>query len=111
MDDQGDNTILTLQLGRYLLHAYKDALKGEKQTEGLSYLNRLKDNVPPCSATTVEAFADLDLIQLAYDQVSLALVRSCGEEFAALQSSGKSEEEAMEATCTIFFLKLLFENQ
>ena len=91
---------MTLQLGRYLLHAYKDALKGEKQTEGLSYLNRLNEKVPPCSATTVDAFADLDLIQLAYDQVSLALVKQCGEEFASFQASGKSEEEAMEATCT-----------
>ena len=95
---------MTLQLGRYLLHAYNDAIKGIVQPEGLSYLNRLKDTAPArCAATKPDQFADLDLIQRAYDAVSLSLVRTCGEEFAAFLASGKSEEQAMEASCTLSF--------
>lgn len=95
---EGDNTILMLQLGRYLISSYREALEGKTHPAGLAYMNN-RNPVYACKAMNREDFADPDLIQQAYDIVSLATVKDAATEHKTALKNGKREDQAMEVCC------------
>eukprot|EP00158_Paraphelidium_tribonemae_P007416 Partr_v1_DN28236_c0_g1_i4_m76000 putative acyl-coenzyme A oxidase len=96
---EGDNTILTLQSGRYLIGCYRDALAGKIQPAGVGYLNNLDVNLSKkCKASKPEQIVDLDSIGDAFDVVSVNLVKKVGDDFEACLKRGMDIESAYEET-------------
>jgi acyl-CoA oxidase len=94
---EGDNTILTLQAGRYLIGCYRDSQKGIKQAPGVGYLNNLEQVLKSrCFAKNAHDIMDLDMIGTAYWVVAGNVVRKAGEDFNACLKRGLKDEEAYE---------------
>ncbi|KAJ3308106.1 fatty-acyl coenzyme A oxidase [Boothiomyces sp. JEL0838] len=94
---EGDNTILTLQAGRYLIGCYRESLNGIKQHGGVAYLNSLSTLLTAkCPAKTSEEILDLDIIGTAYWVVAANVVKKAGEDFQACLKKGLKEEESYE---------------
>lgn len=94
---EGDNTILTLQAGRYLIGCYRSSLKGEKQAEGVGYLNNLSKWISAkCMAKSEEEITDLNVIGDGFWVVAANLVKKAGDDFQACIKRGMKEEEAYE---------------
>ncbi|KAF9103948.1 fatty-acyl coenzyme A oxidase [Mortierella sp. GBA35] len=94
---EGDNTILTLQSGRYLVSCYREALAGKAQPEGVDYLNHLDTLLNQgCAAKTNEDILDFDVIQQAWGVVTANVVKKAGDDFEASLKSGMSPEAAYE---------------
>ncbi|KAJ3288912.1 fatty-acyl coenzyme A oxidase [Borealophlyctis nickersoniae] len=94
---EGDNTILTLQAGRYLIGCYREAKTGKRQAGGVAYLNDL-DNLlkSKCTATRPEDVASLEVVGQAFWLVAANVVKKAGEDFEAALKRGLKEEEAYE---------------
>lgn len=93
---EGDNTILTLQAGRYLIGCYREAKKGKKMASGVAYLNDIEGLVKTkCSATSPDEIG-LETIGMGFWVVSGNLVQKAGNDFEACLKKGKKEEEAYE---------------
>ncbi len=96
---EGDNTVMTLQLGRYLISCVRDRLQRNKTLPaGVAYLNALPEVLKrrcPASADLTDA----KIIAEAMDVTCANAVCSAAEEFQKLVKSGKSEEESYEASC------------
>ena len=96
---EGDNTILTLQAGRYLIGCYRDLLAGKQQPAGVGYLNNIeKVSSAKCKAKDAAGIADLASIAAAFDCVSANLVRKLGQDFEGGLQKGLSSDSAMEET-------------
>ncbi|KAI9347166.1 acyl-CoA dehydrogenase/oxidase C-terminal [Zopfochytrium polystomum] len=94
---EGDNTILALQSGRYLVGCYREAKQGKKQASGVGYLNNLPSILSKkCKARSLEEVADLESIAEAFWLVSANVVKKAGEDFESFLSQGHSEEQAYE---------------
>ncbi|KAJ3379045.1 fatty-acyl coenzyme A oxidase [Lobulomyces angularis] len=94
---EGDNTILTLQAGRYLIGCYRDSKKGIKQPKGVSYLNNLAGSLNKISnAKASEEIASLESLGEAFDFVVANVVKNAGEHFESLKAKGLSDEQAYE---------------
>ncbi|KAJ3300633.1 fatty-acyl coenzyme A oxidase, partial [Blyttiomyces sp. JEL0837] len=94
---EGDNTILALQSGRYLVGCYREAKQGKKQPPGIGYLNDMTSALnKKCHAKTPEEIANLDTIAEAYWLVAANVVKKAGEEFETIIGSGISDEQAYE---------------
>jgi len=94
---EGDNTILTLQAGRYLISCYRDMQKGGVQPGGVGYLNNLKKLLQmKCAAKSEGEVAEMDVISLAFDVVSAHVVQKAGEDYAECIKKGMKEEVAYE---------------
>lgn len=94
---EGDNTILTLQSGRYLVGCYRDSLKGRKQAGGVAYLNNLKSLLnAKCTGKTLESVCSLSVITEAFEVVAGRVVQKAGTDFEACLTKGLKEEEAYE---------------
>jgi acyl-CoA oxidase len=94
---EGDNTILTLQAGRYLIGCYRDSRKGIQQAPGVGYLNGLEDVLKRrCQVKTKEEMMDIDMLGEAYWVVAGHVVQQAGKEFHDLVTKGISDEEAFE---------------
>lgn len=98
---EGDNTVLTLQAGRYLLSCFRDKMqRNAKLPIGVDYLNRL----PAILSARCQADpTSLESIGEAFDQVCSHLVANAAK---ALQeaSQGRSEQAAFETTSSSRFL-------
>ena len=94
---EGDNTILTLQAGRYLVGSYREAKNGKHQSGGVAYLNDL-DNLlkRKCTATQPHELTDLNLIGEAFDVISGNVVKKAGQDFEEGLKKGLNEDEAYE---------------
>jgi acyl-CoA oxidase len=100
---EGDNTILTLQAGRYLIGCYRDAKAGKAQTGGVSYLNRLSSLLhTKCNASKSADISSLNIIGEAFNVVSGNIVKKAGEDFENGIKKGMTEDESYE-NCCIFF--------
>jgi acyl-CoA oxidase len=100
---EGDNTILTLQAGRYLIGCYRDAKAGQAQAGGVSYLNRLSSLLhTKCNASKSADISNLNIIGEAYNVVSGNIVKKAGEDFENGIKKGMTEDESYE-NCCIFF--------
>ncbi|KAF9363801.1 fatty-acyl coenzyme A oxidase [Mortierella sp. NVP85] len=94
---EGDNTILTLQLGRYLVNCYREALSGKSQPEGVDYLNHLDALLTQgCAVKTNEGILDFDIIQQAWGVVTANVVKKAGDDFSESLKQGMNPEAAYE---------------
>ncbi|ORE14203.1 acyl-CoA oxidase [Rhizopus microsporus] len=94
---EGDNTILTLQLGRYLIASFREAIKGKKLSPGVGYLNNLDALVGKrCSAANVDALLDPKVILEGWQVVCANVVRNAALEFEECIKQGLSVDDAYE---------------
>lgn len=94
---EGDNTILTLQAGRYLIGSYREGQEGKKLGAGVAYLNRLDQLIgKKCSVKNVEDVASIEVITEAWDVVCANVVQNAAQEFAQCVKSGVQVDEAFE---------------
>ena len=94
---EGDNNILTLQAGRYLIGCYKESKQGIKQAPGVSYLNNIEKYLKGrCMAKTIGEICDLNMMSEAFSSVSANVVKKAGEDFQEYTKKGMKEEEAYE---------------
>ncbi|KAJ3210125.1 fatty-acyl coenzyme A oxidase [Dinochytrium kinnereticum] len=94
---EGDNTILSLQSGRYLVSCYREAKAGKRQAPGVGYLNDLASALQKkCHAKTAAEVADLDVVGEAFWLVAANVVKKAGEDFESFVAKGLSEEQAHE---------------
>ncbi|KAG0359166.1 fatty-acyl coenzyme A oxidase [Podila minutissima] len=94
---EGDNTILTLQSGRYLVSCYREALAGKTQPEGVSYLNNLASLLNlGCAVKNNEGILNFDIIQEAWNVVTANVVKKAGDDFENSIKQGLSPEAAYE---------------
>jgi acyl-CoA oxidase len=97
---EGDNTILTLQLGRYLISSYREAVKGKKLSPGVGYLNNLDKLIGKrCQATKLEDLLDNDVIIEGWQVVCANVVRNAGIEFEECLKRGVEPDDAYEQCC------------
>jgi acyl-CoA oxidase len=93
---EGDNTVMTLQLGRFLISSYRDRVKrGKKLPSGVGYLNSLPDilkKVCPAGADPT----DRKVLGEAMDVVCANAVAIAAEEFERHLASGCKEDAAYE---------------
>ena len=96
---EGDNTILTLQAGRYLVNCYSQAKSGKTMPSGVAYLGKLPNILTSkCLAKNVKDLLRLEVIGEAYDMVSANLVKKLGEDFEACLKRGLDTDAAFEET-------------
>jgi acyl-CoA oxidase len=97
---EGDNTILTLQSGRYLVGCYRESKNGKKQPSGVGYLNNLNSILKKtCTAKSAAEIASLEVIGEAFWLVAANVVKKAGEDFEAELAKGHSDEQAYEECC------------
>ncbi|KAJ3013979.1 fatty-acyl coenzyme A oxidase [Thoreauomyces humboldtii] len=95
---EGDNTILSLQGGRYLIGCYREAQAGKPQTGGVAYLNNLdKLEKRKCTATSAADVARFEVVEDAFWLVAARVVKKAGDDFDAGVKSGLREDESYEA--------------
>lgn len=101
---EGDNTILTLQAGRYLIGCYRDAKAGNKQASGVAYLNNLDTLLKEkCQCSKPEELFSLSVIASAFSVVSAHVVKKAGDDYAGFLKAGLHEDQAYEECCNSFF--------
>jgi acyl-CoA oxidase len=94
---EGDNTILTLQLGRYLISSYREAIKGKKLSPGVGYLNNRTALIGKrCGAKTLEAIADPAVIIEGWQVVCANVVQNAALEFEDCIKRGLETDDAYE---------------
>ncbi|KAJ2535366.1 fatty-acyl coenzyme A oxidase, partial [Coemansia sp. RSA 1933] len=92
---EGDNTILTLQCGRYLVATALDARKGHPLPDNLAYL---KDAVSAkaCKGDSADHVSALDTLTAAWSSVAANAIRSAVRDFEAGLAKGLSKDNAYE---------------
>ncbi|ORX62201.1 acyl-CoA oxidase [Hesseltinella vesiculosa] len=94
---EGDNTILTLQAGRYLISSYREAAKGKKLAPGVGYLNNLSELIgKKCAVSSLEQILDPAVIIEGWQVVCANVVKNAGVEFEACLASGLDIDDAYE---------------
>ncbi|KAI9097159.1 acyl-CoA dehydrogenase/oxidase C-terminal [Phlyctochytrium arcticum] len=94
---EGDNTILSLQGGRYLISCYREAKAGKSQAGGVSYLNDLGTLLSKkCQAKSIEEITTLAVVEEAFSFVAAHVVKKAGEDFEAGVKRGLREDESYE---------------
>lgn len=91
---EGDNTILTLQLGRYLISSYREAIKGKKLSPGVGYLNRL-DELLGKKSDQEDIFKPEVIIE-AWQVVCANVVKNTALEFENCMKQGLDQDDAYE---------------
>lgn len=91
---EGDNTILTLQLGRYLISSYREAIKGKKLSPGVGYLNRL-DELLGKKSDQEDIFKPEVIIE-AWQVVCANVVKNTALEFENCMNQGLDQDDAYE---------------
>lgn len=91
---EGDNTVLTLQTGRYLISCVKKALNGKKDFPlGVDYLNKLPDVL---SRTCKGDPTSIASMSEAFDVVCANSAVAAGRIFKEGLASGLTEDQAFE---------------
>lgn len=101
---EGDNTILALQSGRFLVQAYVDAVKGKPMSEALTYL---ANGAREANLSAKASGADLDSlegIQRGFDAASAMLVRKAADDVVAAQKKGLNKQASLEACSQATFV-------
>ncbi|KAG0167918.1 fatty-acyl coenzyme A oxidase [Apophysomyces sp. BC1034] len=94
---EGDNTILTLQAGRYLISSYREAMKGKKLSPGVGYLNNLDVLIGKrCPAKAPEEILDPKIITEAWQVVCANVVKNAALEFEECLNKGLDIDDAYE---------------
>ncbi|KAJ2084360.1 fatty-acyl coenzyme A oxidase [Coemansia sp. RSA 988] len=99
---EGDNTILTLQCGRYLVATALDARKGQPLPANLKYLTHAVAQkgkalpAEPCTGSTAEEVSELHVLVAAWGSVAANAILSAVSAFEAGQAKGMSKDNAYE---------------
>ncbi|ELT92563.1 hypothetical protein CAPTEDRAFT_167362 [Capitella teleta] len=94
---EGENSVLYLQMARYLMKSFLQAEKGETTTNSVAYLS--KKNLDKC---VLGATLSPDTIIAAYEHRAARLVRKAGLRVNALEAAGKPYHEAWNLTSVQF---------
>lgn len=94
---EGDNTVLTLQTGRYLINCVRDRTKGKKLPDGVDYLNHIPGILT--KTCTYGDISNLATIGEAFDVTSANLAVNAAKAYQDLLSKGLSEDEAQLQCC------------
>ncbi len=99
---EGDNTVLTLQTGRYLVSSLRDLKSGKKLPSGVAYLNL----IPQLGSITLGSgdIAKLENIQEAYNVTCASLALQAGKVVETFMSKGQKLEEALEKSSACSFV-------
>jgi acyl-CoA oxidase len=95
---EGDNTILTLQLGRYLIQSYLNRNKGDLPP-GIQYLNLLSSPEKmksTCKSNSVDDLINLNTLVQAWDLACASCARDAGEAYQNAVKQGQTPEQAFE---------------
>ncbi|KAJ2517761.1 fatty-acyl coenzyme A oxidase [Coemansia sp. RSA 1939] len=100
---EGDNTILTLQCGRYLVATALDARNGQPLPDNLSYLRDVVSSGgsaagKACKGDSVEQVSALDTLKAAWSSVAANAIRSAVRGFEAGLAKGLSKDNAYESS-------------
>ncbi|KAJ2787678.1 fatty-acyl coenzyme A oxidase [Coemansia interrupta] len=98
---EGDNTILTLQCGRYLVATALEARKGQPLPANLAYLKAAlsKDgsvSTNSCKGSTPEHVSSLDMLKAAWSSVAANAIVNAVRDFEAGRAKGLSKDNAYE---------------
>lgn len=97
---EGDNTILTLQSGRYLINSYREAIKGKKLAPGVGYLNELGTLIGKrCAVPTLQAILHPDVISEGWRVVCANVVKNAAIQFETCLANGMDVDDAFEECC------------
>ncbi|KAJ9059379.1 fatty-acyl coenzyme A oxidase [Entomophthora muscae] len=100
---EGDNTILTLQLGRYLITCYRQFLKTKgKLAPGVQYM--ALSSAPFSASASTDEVCDPVKLAHAWGVVAAAAVRQATQEFESSLEAGLGQDEAYE-NCSVERLK------
>ena len=93
---EGDNTVLTLQAGRYLISCVKKAMEGKKDfPTGIDYLN----HIPGILTRTLKGdLTSPQSIKEGFDVICANAVLAAGKIFKETLASGQTEDQAFEAS-------------
>ncbi|KAI0236459.1 fatty-acyl coenzyme A oxidase [Massospora cicadina] len=101
---EGDNTILTLQLGRYLVACYRQfKMTNGTLSPGIQYM-ALPSSSPFSSSASADEVCDSSALACAWGVVAAAAVRQATHEFEKATHVGLSTDEAYER-CSVERLK------
>lgn len=100
---EGDNTILAMQSGRFLIQAYQEAVKGKKQSGGTAYMSNIKE-VLKGKCKGKEELDTLDGIDKGWSTVAAHAVKKASDDFEACLKKGQSKEEAFEVCSQVRFV-------
>jgi len=94
---EGDNTIMMLQSGRFLINCFKEAKKGIAQPPVVGYLNLLKklDGLHS-TVSQPSCLAKVDNLIEILDIVCAKLVNAAGEQFETIIAKGVEPDIAYE---------------
>ncbi|KAJ1978322.1 fatty-acyl coenzyme A oxidase [Dimargaris verticillata] len=93
---EGDNTILTLQCGRYLVSSLRGHRKGKLLPKNIEYLARASQSITPCRANTAQEILSLETILDAWGAVAANAVAVATAEFEDALAAGASTDAAYE---------------
>ncbi|KAJ2368864.1 fatty-acyl coenzyme A oxidase [Coemansia sp. RSA 2607] len=98
---EGDNTILTLQCGRYLVATALEARKGQPLPANLAYLKAaLSKNgsvsTNACNGSTPEQVSSLDTLKAAWSSVAANAIINAVRDFEAGLAKGLNKDNAYE---------------
>lgn len=89
---EGDNMVLTLQTGRYLINCVRDRARGKKLPAGVDYLNHIPGILTKsCSFGDI---SDLSAISEAFNVTCANFAVNAAKAYQELLSKGLSEDEA-----------------
>ncbi|KAJ2783856.1 fatty-acyl coenzyme A oxidase [Coemansia javaensis] len=92
---EGDNTILTLQCGRYLVATALEARNGQPLPSNLSYLADAQKAAAPAGSSPDEVCA-LATLKAAWSSVAANAIRTAVRDFEAGLAKGLSKDNAYE---------------
>ncbi|KAI8379209.1 acyl-CoA dehydrogenase/oxidase C-terminal [Radiomyces spectabilis] len=94
---EGDNTILTLQAGRYLISSFNEAMKGKTLSPGVGYLNKLDSLIgKKCTVQRMEDIVTPEVIIEGWQVVCANVVKNAAMEFDACRKRGLDIDDAYE---------------
>lgn len=100
---EGDNTILALQSGRFLIGAYNEAVKGQKQSGGTAYLTNIKE-VLNGKCKGKEELDTLEGIDKGWATVAAHAIKKASDDYEACIKKGQSREHAFEVCSQVRFV-------
>lgn len=100
---EGDNTILALQSGRYLISSYREAMKGKKLSPGVGYLNNLNGLIGKrCQVQKLEDLLRPEVLIEGWQVVCANVVKNAALEFEECLKNGLDVDDAYEQCCKYF---------
>src|SRR5690606_11078493 len=99
---EGDNTVLTLQTGRYLVSSLRDLKSGKALPSGVAYLSL----VPSLGSITLGSgdISKLENIQEAFNVTCASLALQAGKVVEAFMKKGMKLEAALEQSSAALFI-------